>query len=137
MLKRFGVSVEGNLLAEFDRLLVREGYTNRSEAIRDLIRDALVRKRWLEGDEETAGAVVLVYDHHRHEQSGKLMDVQHRKYDAILSSLHIHLDPKNCLEVILLKGPGRRIQKIADALISTRGVKHGQFVVSTTAKELD
>ena len=136
MLTRFGVSLEEGLLAEFDRMLSREGYTNRSEAIRDLIRDALVRKQWLEGERITAGAVVLVYNHHQHELVQKLIDVQHRRHASVLSSLHIHLDEHNCLEVILLKGKAREIQEIADALMSTRGVMHGQLVASTTGDHL-
>ena len=137
MLKRFGVSLEEGLLEDFDRLLEKEGYTNRSEAIRDLIRDAIVKKQWLKGDIETAGAVVLVYNHHQYELAQKLTDFQHSEFGSVISSLHIHLDKHNCLEVILLRGKARVIQKIADNLISTRGVKHGQFVGTTTGKELE
>ncbi|MCD6123352.1 MAG: nickel-responsive transcriptional regulator NikR [Spirochaetales bacterium] len=136
MLKRFSISLENDLLKKFDTLIAGEGYSNRSEAVRDLIRDIFVQREWLEGDAETAGVAVLVYDHHRHELSQKLVDVQHHDYRCIVSSLHIHLDEHNCLEVIVLKGKAKKIQKLADSLISTRGVIHGRFIGTTTGKEL-
>ncbi|TFG58271.1 MAG: nickel-responsive transcriptional regulator NikR, partial [Spirochaetales bacterium] len=110
------------------------GYTNRSEAIRDLLRDALVKKEWLEGEEVTAGIAVLVYDHHQHELTKKLTNIQHHDYDCVVSSLHSHMDHDNCLEAILLKGKARDIQKIGNKLISTKGVKYGQFVGATAGK---
>jgi len=137
MLKRFGVSLEEDLLEKFDCLITSGGYVNRSEAIRDLIRDALVKKEWKEEENMvTAGAVILVYDHHQHELAQKVTDTQHDHFDQIVSSLHVHLDPQNCLEVVLLKGKGRKIKHVADALISTKGVKHGQFVGATTGERL-
>ena len=135
MVKRFGVSLEEDLLDQFDGLIAAEGYGNRSEAIRDLIRNALVQKEWSDEGAETAGAVILVYDHHRHELAQKVTDVQHEHYSSIISTLHVHLDHHNCLEVVLLKGAAGAIKKIADSLISTRGVKHGRFVGMTTGKD--
>ena len=136
MLKRFGVSLEKDLLDKFDNLLNAQGYVNRSEAIRDLIRDALVKKEWLVEDIDTAGVVVIVYNHEQHELAKKMTDTQHSNYGKIISSLHVHLDKHNCLEVILLKGKAREIRRLADSLISTRGVKYGQFIGATTGKNI-
>ena len=129
--------MEEKLLEKFDRLITSDGYANRSEAIRDLIRDALVRKEWSEEEDlDTAGAVILVYDHHQHELAQKVTDTQHHHFDHIVSTLHVHLDHHNCLEVVLLKGKAREIKHVANSLISTRGVKHGQFVAATTGERL-
>ncbi len=136
MVKRFGVSLEEDLLEAFDEMIAERSYTNRSEAIRDLIRDALVKREWLSDQTETAGAVVIVYDHHRHELSGKLARMQHDEYNNIISTLHVHLDHDNCLETVLLKGKASDIKRIADSIIATKGVKHGQFVGTTVGKEL-
>ncbi len=136
MLKRFGISLEEELLKKFDKLIAVEGYTNRSEAIRDMIRATLVRKEWNEGNKETAGVVTLVYDHHQFELAQKMTDIQHKDFEIVISSLHIHVDKKNCLEVILLKGKSREIKRVADTLISTKGVKHGRFIFTTTGKDL-
>lgn len=136
MLKRFGVSLKEDLLNKFDLLLAEEGYSSRSEAIRDLIRDALVRREWINEETEIAGVTTLVYNHHELELAQKLTDVQHRNYGLIIASLHAHLDEHNCLEAVMLKGKAREVQRIADSLISTRGVKHGQFVATTTGTTL-
>jgi CopG family nickel-responsive transcriptional regulator len=136
MLKRFGISLEEDLLNSFDSLIGREGYTNRSEAIRDLIRDTMVKREWLEGEAETVGIVLLVFDHHRLDLSQKLTDRQHQHHDTIIASLHVHLDAHNCLEVVVLKGKAKDIQRIADSLISTKGVLHGRFVGTTAGKTL-
>lgn len=136
MLKRFGVSLEQDLLAQFDGLLLSQGYSNRSEAIRDLIRDALVKKEWLKEDVETAGVVIIVYNHHLHELSKKVTDIQHKDFGKVVSTLHVHLDEHNCLEVILLKGKAKEIKPLANTLISTRGVKFGQFVPATSGKNI-
>ncbi len=136
MLKRFGVSLEQDLLDKFDKLLLEEGYSNRSEGIRDLIREALVKREWSEEDSEITGVAILVYDHHQHELAQKVTDIQHHHYAQIISSLHVHQDEHNCLEVIILQGKAREIKRFADSLISTRGVKHGQFVPTTTGKSL-
>ncbi len=135
MLKRFSISLEKELLDDFDKLIQATGYINRSEAIRDLIRNNLVQKEWLEGETETAGVVVLVYDHHRQELSQKLTDLQHQAHESITAALHVHLDQHNCLEVIVLQGRSGSIQKISDSLISTKGVKHGRFVSTTMGRK--
>jgi CopG family nickel-responsive transcriptional regulator len=136
MLKRFGVSLEKDLLTQFDELLLSQGYSNRSEAIRDLIRDALVKKEWLKEDVETAGVVIIVYNHHLHELSKKVTDIQHKDFGRVVSALHVHLDEHNCLEVIILKGRTKEIKLLANTLISTRGVKFGQFVPATSGKNI-
>jgi len=136
MLKRFGVSLKEDLLNKFDLLLAEEGYASRSEAIRDLIRDALVRREWINEETEIAGVTILVYNHHEHELAQKLTDVQHLDHGMIIASLHAHLDEHNCLEAVMLKGKAREVKRIADSLISTRGVKHGQFVATTTGTTL-
>ena len=134
---RFGVSLEGGLLKNFDRLIEGKGYPSRSEAVRDLIRDALVKKQWEAGAEQAVATVTLLYDHHTRELSDTLTDMQHDSHKEILSSTHVHLDAHNCLEVIILRGPARDIQKIADRLIGARGVKHGKLTITATGKGLE
>ena len=136
MLERISVSLDSDLLARFDELTSGEGYATRSEAIRDLIRDALVGREWSGGTKTTMGVAVLVYDHHVHELAQKITDVQHHNTASVVGSLHVHMDADNCLEVVILRGPGRKIQRIADALISTKGVKHGRFVGTTTGEDV-
>ena len=133
---RFGVSIEESLLKNFDRLISRKGYQNRSEAIRDLIRDSLVKEEWKEGKKEMAGTITMVYNHHTRELSQILTQMQHDQYQTILSTLHIHLDEHNCLEVLVVRGRGEEIQKISDRLIGTRGVKHGKLSLTTTGRDL-
>ncbi|MDD5560695.1 MAG: nickel-responsive transcriptional regulator NikR [Candidatus Omnitrophica bacterium] len=130
---RFGVSIEKGLLARFDRLIRDKEYTNRSEAFRDLIRKELVLEQW-QGSHEIAGAITLIYNHHKRELVNKLMDIQHDFGDSIISSQHIHLDHDNCLEVIAVKGSPQQAQKLADSLKSVKGVKHGTLSMSTTGK---
>ena len=133
---RFGISMDARLLARFDQLIDEKGYSNRSEAIRDLIRDKLVEQSWQEEDEETVGTITLVYDHEIRDLTEKLIDYQHQVHGAVISSLHVHLDEHNCLEVLVVRGKGREIKKVADRLIGTKGVKHGKLVTSTTGKEI-
>lgn len=135
-LTRFGVSIPDSLLADFDRLIARKGYQNRSEAIRDLIRDSLVTEEWKEGKKEMVGAISLIYSHHTRELSRILTKLQHDHYRTILSTLHIHMDEHNCLEVLVVKGKGEEIQKIGDRLIGTKGVKHGRLSLTSTGKNL-
>ena len=135
-LTRFGISIDARLAEKFDRLIEAKGYLNRSEAVRDLVRKALVEMRWENSNEDAVGTVTIVYDHDKRELSEKLTGMQHRYYHSIISSMHIHLDHHNCLEVLVIKGKSREIQKIADSIIGTKGVKHGNLVVSTTGREL-
>ncbi len=133
---RFGVSLDEKLLRQFDRLIVRKGYANRSEAIRDLIREALVREQWELGTEEAVGTITLVYDHDTRDLADKLTDLQHAHYESIVSTLHVHLDAHHCLEVLVLRGTARTLKEIADRLIGTRGVKHGTFSATTEGRAL-
>ena len=132
---RFGVSINSELLESFDKLIESKGYVNRSEAIRDLIRDYLVEYEW-EEDLETIGAVTIVYDHHASDLSELLTSIQHEYYTMIISSMHIHIDHHNCLEITVIKGKGSKVKDIADKLISTKGVKHGKLTMTTTGKDL-
>lgn len=132
---RFGVSLEKELLEKFDRLIKEKKYSNRSEAIRDLIRENLVKREWAEG-KEVAGAITLVFDHHRRELMGTLTDIQHDFYQLIISSQHIHLDHDNCLEIIVVRGKPVEVKELADKLKSTKGVKYGALSIATTGKEL-
>lgn len=135
-IKRFGISINANLLESFDRLILSKGYTNRSEAIRDLIREHLVEHEWQEGNQETAGAITLVYNHDLRRVTDKLTELQHQDFNSIISTLHIHLDEHNCLEVLVVKGESSAIKKIANRLIGTKGVKHGKLTMTTRGKDL-
>lgn len=133
-LKRFGVSMEDELLARFDNLIREKGYSNRSEAIRDLVRTELVRSEWSDPNAEVVGTVTVVYEHHEHELANTLAELQHAHHKSIVCTTHVHLDAHNCLEVIVVRGKSSLVRRIADSLISTRGVKHGRLVSSTTGK---
>ena len=133
---RFGVSIDEKLLDNFDKLIGEKGYVNRSEAIRDLIRASLVELKWEAEEEETVGTVTLVYNHHVRDLSDKLTEHQHAHHDNIVSTLHVHLDAHNCLEVLVVRGAAKVVKKIADELIGVKGVKHGKLVMTTTGEEL-
>ncbi len=133
---RFGVSMNTELLNMFDNYIMRKGYTNRSEAIRDIIREHLVAQEWLNGDTETIGTISLVYDHESGEINERLIESQHNYCDYIISSIHFHLDKHNCLEVLVIKGLPQKIQEIADNLISYKGIKHGKLTMTTSGKKL-
>ncbi|AJF05708.1 nickel-responsive transcriptional regulator NikR [Geoalkalibacter subterraneus] len=133
---RFGISIDERLLQQFDELIESKGYDNRSEAIRDLIRNALVEQQWSGDDEETVGTVTLVYDHHTRDLADKLTEHQHSHHEAVISTLHVHLDAHHCLEVVVVKGRTLKVRRLADELIGTKGVKHGKLVTSTTGKGL-
>ena len=129
-LSRFGVSLEEDLLAAFDLSIGGMGYQNRSEAIRDLIRDHLIQKKVGAGDTEVIGVVTLVYDHRVHHLSDLLADMQHKADVVVSASLHIHLDEHNCLEVIVLRGRADKVHQIASKLIATKGVQNGKLVTT-------
>jgi CopG family nickel-responsive transcriptional regulator len=135
-LSRIGVAIDSDLLEQFDHLIGQRGYTNRSEAFRDLIRDALVEKTWESPESQVVGTVTLVYNHHVRMLNEKLTDIQHDHHQSILSALHVHLDHDNCLEVLVVRGTSANVRKIADVLISTKGVKHGRLTITTTGAEL-
>ncbi|MCK8823711.1 nickel-responsive transcriptional regulator NikR [Fuchsiella alkaliacetigena] len=133
---RFGISMNEDLLENFDDLIVKKGYSNRSEAIRDLIRNRLVEKEWKDNEKEVAGTITLVYDHHVRGLSGELNELQHDYHDLFLSTMHVHLDHNNCLEVLVVKGKARETREVAEKLIGHKGVKHGKLTITSTGKDL-
>ena len=135
-LSRIGVAIDSELLARFDRLIAKRGYANRSEAFRDLIRDELVEVAWEAPEAQVVGSITLVYDHHVRLLNEKLTDMQHEFHRAILSTLHVHLDHDHCLEVLVVRGRAGALRKIADALITTKGVKHGRLTITASGAEL-
>jgi CopG family transcriptional regulator, nickel-responsive regulator len=133
---RFGVAMDKELLNKFDRLIIRKGYHNRSEALRDLVRNNLIEDQWKTANNETVGTITIVYSHSVSEIADILTELQHHYHKEIISCMHVHLDAHNCLEVLAVKGKPDNIKKIADTLIATKGVKHGKLVMTTTGKEL-
>lgn len=133
---RFGVSLDKKLLDNFDQLIRERNYTNRSEALRDLIRQELVKKEWQKSGEVT-GAVIMIYDHHKRELLNKITDIQHDFQKLIISTQHIHLDHRNCLEIVALKGNPQQAQKLENNLKSTKGVKHVTLSMSSTGRGIN
>lgn len=134
-LVRFGVSLEKPLLERFDALIRDRQYTNRSEALRDLIRGELVQRVWQKGG-EVAGAITLIYDHHTRDLMAKVTETQHAFQKLIISTQHIHLDHHDCLEIIAVRGEAEDVQRLADALTSIKGVRHGTLSMTSTGKEI-
>ena len=134
---RFGISMDNKLLDRFDNLISEQGYTNRSEAFRDMVRERLIREEWKEKEEgETVGTITIIYDHHKRELMENLTRHQHQHHDTVISMMHVHLDHHNCLEVMAVKGKATDIKKFADDIISAKGVKHGKLVMTSTGKNL-
>jgi CopG family transcriptional regulator, nickel-responsive regulator len=133
---RFGISLEKTLIEKFDRYIREKNYSNRSEAFRDLIRQELVKKEWIEG-EEVAGAITLIYDHHRKDLLSKITDIQHNFQEQIISTQHVHLDHDNCLEIVAVRGRSGEVRRLADTLRSIKGVKHGTLSMSSTGSGID
>ncbi len=133
---RFGVSLDSDLLEKFDLLCDDSGYQTRSEAIRDLIRNALVQKEWQAQNVEVAATLSLIYDHHKSDLAQKITNIQHDVHHLIITTLHVHLDHHNCLEVLVLKGLGLEIKNFANRLIATKGVMFGKLSFATTGSEL-
>jgi CopG family nickel-responsive transcriptional regulator len=136
LVTRFSISLQPTLLEQLDEMSEEKGYANRSLAIADMIRGQLVEHRQKHGNEEIAGTITLVYDHHKQHVQAALTDIQHDHHAEIISTLHVHLDHHNCLEVLVMRGRASLVKKIADELISAKGVKHGKLTVTTTGKEL-
>ncbi len=134
-LVRFGVSLEKPLLESFDALIRERQYTNRSEALRDLIRRELVQREWREG-RDVAGAITLIYDHHKRDILSRVTDTQHEFQGVIISTQHIHLDHHYCLEIVAARGKADEVQKLADALTSIKGVRHVALSMSSTGREI-
>ena len=131
-LSRIGVAIDADLLQKFDRLIAGRGYTNRSEAFRDLIRDALIEQSAERPDSPVVGTLTMVYDHHVRTLSERLTEMQHEHHHNVISTMHVHLDHDHCLEVLVLKGKAGVVRKIADALISTKGVRHGRLTITSS-----
>jgi CopG family nickel-responsive transcriptional regulator len=127
-LTRFTVSLETALLGAFDAYLAARGYKNRSEAVRDLIRDRLVKEEAQHAKGEQVAVVMLVYDHHARELAARLIDKQHHHHDLVVSSLHVHLGERHCLEVSVLRGPAGQVRHLGDELLATKGVLHGDLI---------
>jgi CopG family transcriptional regulator, nickel-responsive regulator len=130
---RIGVAIDADLLDKFDKRIERRGYTNRSEAFRDLIRDDLIAEHAESPAKPVVGTLTLIYDHHVRLLNEKLTEMQHEHHQAIISTMHVHLDHDNCLEVLVLRGKAGDVRSIADRLMSTKGVKHGRLVITTAA----
>ncbi len=135
-LVRFSISLPADLIHKFDGLIRRKQYSNRSEAIRDLIRRELITEE-IEKDQSVLGVLHLLYDHHKHELSDKLADIQHHAYEMIISTTHVHVDHDNCLEVILLKGQASLIRELSDKMIACAGVKSGKLYLTSQGKGLN
>lgn len=133
---RFGVSLDKTLLDKFDRNIEDRNYSNRSEAIRDLIRNDLVRKEWREG-EDVAGAITLIYEHHRRDLLNKITHIQHDYQKLIMATQHIHLSHENCLEIVAVRGKPEEVQKLANTLGSIKGIKHVTLSMSSTGEKID
>lgn len=133
-LTRFGVSIEKNLLTKYDRM-IENSYNNRSEAIRDLIRDKLIEKNLEDPDREVVGSLTLLFNHHQHGLTNKMLDIQHDYHHLFLSNLHVHLNHDFCLEIIVVKGKAGELQDITRKLISLKGVYHGELTVTSTGDD--
>ena len=133
---RFSVSLPEGLAKDLDAMVAEKGYASRSLAVADMVRDSLVQHRQHTGAHEIAGTITLVYDHHKHGLQEALTTIQHDHHETIISTLHVHLDHHNCLEVLVVKGRADAIRKMADALIAAKGVKHGKLSITSTGKDL-
>lgn len=134
-LTRFSVSIPDKLLQKFDEQIEKENYPTRSKAIADLISSSLINESW-EGDSEVAGAVVLVYDHHKKDLGRKMAELQHDFHHVVISTQHVHLDHDNCLEIVVVKGSPEEVKELSSRLRTAKGIKHGSLVMTTTGKEL-
>lgn len=133
---RFGVSMEQGLLERFDKLIAKQGYTNRSEAFRDLARAQLVRESWQANRSEQVAVLSFVYEHEHGDLLHHLTHIQHDHQEMIISSLHVHLDHDNCMEVLILKGKACKLEKLSKKLLSIKGVKFGQLMHGSSGKDL-
>lgn len=129
-LKRFGVSMDGNLLRKFDHLVKERGYENRSEAVRDLVREAIIQQSWEDSEQIIAGSILLFYNHHHRNLLEEMTSIQHSVHHLILATTHFHLDQDSCLELIVVKGKVKEIQELSHKLTSLKGVGYGSFTVA-------
>ncbi len=135
-LQRISITIEKALSEKFDELIERKGYSNRSEAVRDLIRKELVAQQWEDGNRNTVGTLTMVYDHSRPELARRLLKHGHDEHDLVKATLHIHLDHDNCLEVMALQGRSKEVRRFSEYALGSKGVKHGQLVMTTMGEGL-
>ena len=135
--KRFGVSMDENLLEKLDRIVRQKNYPNRSEAIRDMVRTTIVEDEWEASKEEVIGVLVIIFDHHRRDLSSRLLEAEHRRAGEIITTLHLHLDHHNCLEAKVIKGTPAEVRNIANELTAMKGVKYGRLIPATAGKNLE
>jgi CopG family nickel-responsive transcriptional regulator len=136
MIERIGISVERDVLKRFDAWMADHGYTNRSEAVRDLMRSALLDKDWAAGNGSAAAVLILVYEHDFSDLASRMADLQHHHNDMVVGAFHVHLDRDNCLEVVLLRGKGMEVKKFGEELLALRGVKYGKLIPAVTGSTL-
>ena len=137
ILTRIGIALDSDLLERFDRSITHSGYTNRSEAFRDLIRDRLVAAQTASPDATVVGTVTLIYDHHAHGVGEKLTELQHAHHELVVSTSHAHLDHDSCLEVLIVHGTAKQVEQFAERLIGLKGVQHGRLVKTVPAHALE
>jgi CopG family transcriptional regulator, nickel-responsive regulator len=137
ILSRIGIALDSELLQRFDHSIRERGYTNRSEAFRDLIRDRLVAERTGRPDATVVGTVTLIYDHQPHGITEKLTELQHAHHELIVSTSHAHLDHDSCLEVLIVHGKSAQVERFADRIIGLKGVQHGRLVMTVPQKAFD
>jgi CopG family nickel-responsive transcriptional regulator len=135
-MERYTLTIPQDLFAHFDELLHKTGYSNRSEAIRDLIRNSLVEEEWAHEGEKVAATVTLVYEHHKPDLAHRLTDLQHHHAEIVVAATHIHLDNDNCLEVVILRGESEKVRNLAEKMIALRGIKHGKIVHTTEGSRI-
>lgn len=133
---RFSISVDSELLEKFDEAIKEKKYENRSKAIRDLIRHLIIEREWERSEGEVMGSLTLLYCHETRGTMEKLLHIQHERCSNIVSSMHLHLDEHNCMEIIAIRGMPQEVTQISDELISCRGVKHGKLIMSSMGKEM-
>jgi CopG family transcriptional regulator, nickel-responsive regulator len=131
---RFGVSIEPDLLEKFDKIIKKEGYNNRSEALRDLVRKKIITEKIKNKDEKAIGTLTMIYDHHTGNLTNKLLEIQHDHHNEILSTTHIHIDHHNCLEVLVISGKAGNVQKLADNIKALKGIKHAELVITKSSE---
>jgi CopG family transcriptional regulator, nickel-responsive regulator len=134
-LNRFSLSMAAELIRKLDQMVRRKGFANRSQAVSELVRAALVEDAGTQGSHEIAGTVTLVYDHHRHELQARLTEIQHDHGALIIAAMHVHLDHHHCLETLVVRGKADAVRHLAERLIAVKGVIHGKLTVTTTGKE--
>jgi CopG family transcriptional regulator, nickel-responsive regulator len=133
---RFGVSMEKGLVEDFDALIKKSSYPSRSEAVRDLVRKSLITEEWQDPNSKVLATVSILFRHHEHHLSDALADIQHNHHELIISTTHVHLDADDCLEVIILKGKAGKVRKLAEQMISAKGVRHGGVVYTSSGKRI-